>query len=55
MAKESLKRNPATLERLGCLTAENLDLLRRGQTPTIAGGRTQAGRQRLITAMQNSS
>jgi len=38
LAKEALLRNLAILERLGCLTEDNLAKLRRGRAPTITKG-----------------
>ncbi|MDB4729999.1 hypothetical protein OAF58_00780 [bacterium] len=38
LAKESLLRNLTILERLGCLTPDNLAKLRRGRAPTITRG-----------------
>ena len=38
LAKESLLRNLTILERLGCLTEDNLAKLRRGRAPTITRG-----------------
>ena len=38
LAKESLLRNLTILERLGCLTPDNLAKLRRGQAPIIKRG-----------------
>ena len=38
LAKESLLRNLTILERLGCLTGDNLAKLRRGRAPTITRG-----------------
>ncbi|MDC3255303.1 hypothetical protein OAV21_02800 [bacterium] len=38
LAKEALLRNLTILERLGCLTPDNLAKLRRGRAPTITHG-----------------
>ncbi len=38
LAKEALLRNLTILERLGCLTPDNLAKLRRGRAPTITRG-----------------
>ncbi len=38
LAKDSLLRNLTILERLGCLTEDNLAKLRRGRAPTITRG-----------------
>ena len=38
LAKEALFRNLTILERLGCLTEDNLAKLRRGRAPTITRG-----------------
>jgi len=38
LARESLRRNLKILDRLGCLTEENMAKLRRGKAPTIIRG-----------------